>query len=330
MIKRIDVLFCGGPFQKEDLKKALSTSEDVEVSVYSTDENYDPSSIKIIVGYKVDKVLLDSLPNLKLVHVPFAGVDILDLSIFYGRNIYISNSHTNAKAVAEFAVSLLFSLVKKIPEFDRYMRKGVWKGRWERERLDDFMDRSVTILGFGAIGKEISKMLAPFGMHIRAIKRNIYEEDKKFLNILEGLGTQERLLEFLEKSDYLIVSLPLTRETHEIIGEKEMDALGRKGFIVNISRGKVINEEILFRRLKENRLRGAALDVWWVYPRRANPNPYPAHFPFWELDNVIMTPHTAGFTKNFVTLTLKETVEIIKNMANDILPSYIIDITREY
>ncbi len=319
-MEKIGVLILGGPFKKDELEKGFNTAfpEYKNVKFYDTKDNFNPQEIYLIIGYKITKELLDKFPNLKLVHVPFAGIDILNLDIVREKNIPVSNSHTNAKAVAEFAVSLYFSLVKEIPLLDKYMRKGIWKGRWEKTTLDDIYGRTITILGFGAIGKEIAHMLRPFGVKLYAVKRNIKPEDK--LSFLEDIGNTKRIIEFLEKSDSLIISLPLTKETENIIGEKELNALGR-GYLVNISRGKIINEAILFKYLQDNKLKGVALDVWWKYPKRENPETYPSQFPFWELENVIMTPHTAGVTPNFLSKAKEETVRIIKKIATGELPN---------
>lgn len=329
-MKKIGALLCGVPFSKDSLEREALDINDVKINFYDSNEEFDPDSIEIIIGYKIDNSLMDQLPNLKLVHVPFAGVDILDLSIFRGReHIYLSNSHVNSHAVSEYAVTLLFALVKRIPEFDRYMRKKIWKGRWMGDVLDGLRGKTLTILGFGAIGKEIAKRIKPFGINIKGIKREIKEEDKKYLSIVDELGKSEDLKRFLTISDYLIVSVPLTKQTIGIVGEEELDALGR-GYIVNISRGKVVDETALFSHLSDGRLMGAALDVWWIYPKGDMRDIYPAHLPFWDLDNVIMSPHTAGFTEDFIRESRKESISNVVKIAKGELPINLVNIGFEY
>ncbi len=323
----LGVLILKGPIKKEMFKS--SSFNGASVKFYTPDEDYDPSEIGLIIGYRINRELLWSLPNLKLIYIPFAGVDILDLSLIKERGVPLANSHTNARAVSEFAVTLLFSLVKKIPAFDRYMRKGIWKGRWEGDILDDLYGSTVTILGFGSIGKEIAHMLSPFGMDIFAIKRTLSGREREDYPFIKEFGTQDRLLEFLKLSNILIVSLPLTKETEGLIGREALDALGY-GYLVNISRGRIVDEEKLYRHLKEGKLKGAAIDVWWNYPKGKNLNVYPSKFPFWQLDNVVMTPHTAGVTYNFLDRIKDEAISLINGLIHGKLPDTLVDLDREY
>ncbi len=321
------VLILKGPIKKEMLESY--PFDGARVKFYTKDEDYNPADIKLIIGYRITKELLWSLPNLKLIYIPFAGVDILDLSLIRERGVPLANSHTNARAVSEFAITLLFSLVKKISELDRYMRKGIWKGRWEGDILDDLYGSTVTILGFGSIGKEIARMLDPFGMDIFAIKRSLDGTERKAYPWVKEFGTQDRLLEFLNLSDILIISLPLTKKTEGAISKEALDALGY-GYLVNISRGKIVDEEKLYIYLKEGKLKGAAIDVWWNYPKKGDLSVYPSKFPFWELDNVIMTPHTAGVTHSFLNGVKEEAISIVKNLIQGRMPDTLVDLNREY
>ncbi len=324
---KLGVLLCGGPFSDNDFHSFYYNN--TQINFYNTSQRYDSSEIKVIIGYRLTRELLQSLPNLALVHIPFAGVDILDLSMIKERGIPLSNSHTNAKAVAEFAVTLLFSLVKQIPKFDKDLRKGIWGGRWKKNILDDLYGSTVTILGFGSIGKEIAYMLKPFGIKVFAIKRSLRGDEEKYKDVVYEFGTKEDLIKFLGESDSLIISVPLTKDTEGMVNYHVLDALGN-GYLVNISRGGVVNEEDVFNYLKDKRLKGAALDVWWKYPKKGETVSYPSRFPFWELDNVIMTPHTAGVTHSFLEKTKEEIISILKDMTYNRLPKNLVDLSKEY
>ncbi len=324
---KLGVLMCGGPFSDNDFHSFYYN--DTQISFYNTSQEYDPSEIKVIIGYRLTRELLQSLPNLALVHIPFAGVDILDLSMIRERGIPLSNSHANAKAVAEFAVALFLSLVKNIPKFDKDLRGGIWGGRWKKNILDDLYGSTVTILGFGSIGREIAYMLRPFGLKVFAIKRTLTGDIEHYKDVVHRFGTKEDLIEFLKESDALIISIPLTKETEGMVNRHILDALGN-GYLVNISRGKIVNEEDLFNYLKDGKLKGAALDVWWKYPKRDNPDSYPSNYPFWELDNVIMTPHTAGVTHSFLEKAKEEIFSILKDMTYNKLPKSLVDLSKEY
>jgi len=125
------------------------------------------------------------------------------------------------------------------------------------------------------------------------VTRNPNAERKRQLELrwLRGL---EALPELFQQADFAVVAVPLNDQTRGLIETRELEALGRKGYLVNVSRGPVVEEEALYRALATGAIAGAGLDVWYRYPTNANELLLPASQPFWELDNVLMTPQSLG------------------------------------
>jgi phosphoglycerate dehydrogenase-like enzyme len=147
------------------------------------------------------------------------------------------------------------------------------------------------IVGLGAIGAELARIAAPFGFRVSAIRRR---PDQPRPDGLEDVWAPERLLDLLAQSDVVVVAAPHTLETKRLIGRREVAAMKRGAFLVNVARGKMIDDEAVVEALKDGRLGGAALDVFTSEPLD------PAS-PYWDLPNVIVTPHTSGSMQDYWT-----------------------------
>jgi phosphoglycerate dehydrogenase-like enzyme/ribonuclease HI len=252
--------------EKETIKKYLKEVEVVIGGTFSKEDLEQAKKLKLIqIPFAgVDK--LDQAKKLKLIQIPFAGVDKLDFSLYKNYpEIFICNIHANKFAVAEHAFALILALAKKIVTNDRDLRLGRWHGFSTKEPTIQLQGKSLGIIGIGSIGWEIAKIGNILGMKVFALKRKIEEKDLKKKNVLEFLGEKEDLEKVIKESDFIIVAVPLTRETKVLIGKKEMKLMKGK-YLINISRGVVIDEEALFISLKEGNLAGAAIDTWYQYP----------------------------------------------------------------
>ena len=147
-------------------------------------------------------------------------------------------------------------------------------------------------------------------MKVFALKREIEEKDLKKKNILEFLGEKKDLEKVIKESDFIVVTVPLTRETKGLFGEKELNLMKGK-YLINISRGVVIDEEALFKSLKEGNLAGAAIDTWYQYPTSKQKEISPSKYDFHKLDNIVMSPHTAGYTNKALEENIKSVFENI-------------------
>jgi phosphoglycerate dehydrogenase-like enzyme len=252
----------------------------------------------IIASNRVPIDLIESSLRLKMIQTFAAGVENIDFSAIKKRdNLVICNSHINAAEVAEYAITLLFAVAKNIIPNDRELRKGDWKFAFGGPSPNiEIRNKTCLIIGFGNIGSEIAKRLKGFDTLIYAANRSGMS---KHANLAEKLIKIDDVYTLLGKADFIMLSLPLTPDSEGLVNEEFLSRMKPRSILVNVSRGLIVEEKALFTALKENKIRGAGLDVWWRYPTewRGKGNP-PTDMPFQELDNLVASPHRAGYSEN--------------------------------
>jgi D-3-phosphoglycerate dehydrogenase len=270
--------------------------------------------VDIIVSTRLSVDVAKAAKKLKFLQKTGAGVDAMPFDVL-GKDVFIANtSGANPTPLAEGAVALVLSLAKKVVQRNRDFLKGRAGGRGTLLK-----GKKVAILGLGSIGLEVARMLQAFDMKILGLKRHPSKDLLENLN-LEFIGGPDELHYVLKESDFVVVTLPLTPETKGLIGEEELRQMKPTAYIVNVARANIIQEEPLYRALKQGRIAGAAIDVWWV-PHWWDPvwnpeNKPPSNFPFWELPNFIATPHMIGFTDSGWDVALKIIAENIMRVAS--------------
>lgn len=266
--------------------------------------------VEVLMAYQISQALLEKATKLKHIQVPWTGSERLDFDLLKQYpHISVSNSHSNSLAIAEHAVSLLLAATKRITYRDSCMRKGDWSPRYNDVHSYWLTGKTLGVIGYGAIGQKVATILKNgFGMQIFAIKR--YPKDIESEDQCDFIGGPDDLSYVLQKSDFILISLPLTKETKGLIGRDELKLMKDNVIIVNISRGAVVNEEAIYEHLKNNQSTVAALDVWYNYPKdRKDPTDVFQNFPFEELENVVMSPHSSfkiinrekSFTEDVIT-----------------------------
>lgn len=285
---------------------------------------------EILVKERITKNFLDHAPKLKHVQVPFTGSERIDFELLSGYpHITVSNTHSNSLTIAEHAVALLLDAAKQIGYRDRFMRDGDWSPRASRTMYSvPLVGQTASIIGYGAIGQKIAKMLKNgFDMKILAIKRN--PNDKHHDSICDFMGGMQDIPKVLQESDFVFIALPLTKETRDIISSKEFAVMKQGAIIVNIARGPIINEQALYEFLKANK-GYAGIDVWYNYPKGGSANISDSHeklyqnYPFHELDNIIMSPHSAFKVQDIGSKTSQDIIENLKLLAQGKTPINII------
>jgi len=237
----------------------------------------------VIFGSRVSKKIIDVSGKLKLIQTGGTGVDKVEVLAAAKKGVPICNAvGLNAVWVAEHTIALMLVLAKNITKLNDDLRKGIWY-QLSSQKLQG---KVLGIVGLGSIGIEIARRMKAFGMRIVAIKRHPSEELQKKLEI-EFLGGPLDLDYVLKESDFVVISVVLTPETRRIIGKREFDIMKRTAFLVNISRGEIIDESALIQALKDGRIAGAALDVF----EREPVSPVNSLL---KMDNVILTPHVGG------------------------------------
>lgn len=223
--------------------------------------------------------------KLKVISKFGVGVDNIDVKEATKRDIRVTNSpESNKNTVAEYTMGLIISLAKKLFLYDRELRKGNFNIRGNLSM--DLEGKVLGIIGAGSIGKLVAtKASKGFGMKVIEFKRNINElEESEYIEITDDL-------EYVFKhSDFISLHVPLTESTKNLIGEREFSLMKPEAFLINTARGEVVNNNALVEALLNNKIAGAAIDVYeGEVPSEDNP--------IFKLQNVIVTPHTAAHTE---------------------------------
>ena len=235
----------------------------------------------IIVGIeKFTKAVIQASKRLKILAKHGIGVDNIDVDAASAKGVVVTNAPgTNSDAVADLTIGLFLSLARSIPFADRSVKEG----KWPRMVGVQVNGKVLGIIGLGQIGKKVAKRALGFDMRVLA-----YDVFKDEAFAKKWGFTYVSLDEVLAESDFISIHVPISPSTRGLIGERELNLMKKGAFLVNISRGDIIDEEGLCRILKEKRIGGAALDVFAQEP--------PTGSPLLDLDNVIATPHMGGYS----------------------------------
>jgi phosphoglycerate dehydrogenase-like enzyme len=250
----------------------------------------------ILVDGRPSPEQLQVSPHLHTVIIPWAGIPREMNEILAGYpDIALHKLHHNAVTTAELAFALLLSAAKFIVPMDRSLRSGDWSPRYQTSPALLLSGKTALILGYGSIGRELARMCKGLGLTILATRRTPTAGKDEYADEIHPDTT---LPDLLPRAKALLICLPHTPETEGLIGPEELALLPQPAVLVNIGRGKIIQEAALYDALKNRSLHAAGLDVWYNYPKgdEARTNTPPANYPFHELDNVVMSPHRGGDT----------------------------------
>ena len=248
------------------------------------------STADVLVGPAFTQAMADAAPGLRLVQVAGAGTDRIEAG-----GVPVANTYHHEDSIAEYVVWALIALRRELPQADAALRQARWRSPVYEPSIDQpqtLQSSKVGFLGFGHIGRATWRVLQAFGAQAQAVTAS-GTTDAEGLN---WVGDTTQLPRLLDESDALVVSAPLTETTRGIIGSRELERLGRDGVLVNVARGPLVQEPALYDALRDHTIRGAALDVWYSYPSTGN-HGKPADAPFGDLENVLLTPHLSGITR---------------------------------
>lgn len=254
-----------------------------------------------------DRILppVDAVPNLKWVQIHYAGIDHVASNPLMqeGKITVTTMSGAISPQVAEHALMMLLALGHKMPELHTLQAKAEWPhDRWERLKPLELRNSTVGLVGYGSIGREIARLLQPLNVRILAAKRDAMHPANTDYE-LEGLGDPqgdlftrlypaEAVRSMVKECDFVVVCAPLTPATRGLIGEAELAAMKPSAYLVDVSRGGIVNHAALIAALQEKKIAGAALDV---FPEE----PLPANSPLWKLPNVLISPHISGISPHY-------------------------------
>jgi len=242
-------------------------------------------AIVSLLSDKIDAEVFDAAPRLKIVAQIAVGFDNIDVREATKRGIYVTNTpEVLTKTTADFAWALLMAVARRVVEADRYVRTGRWKVSWHPSMLlgRDVHGATMGIVGAGRIGYAVAKRAKGFNMKILyydVVPRPELEKELSAKNV--DLDT------LFKESDFISIHVPLTNQTYHMINEEKLRLMKKTAYLINNSRGAVIDEKALYRALKEEWIAGAGLDVFEREPTQLDN-------PLLKLDNVVLAPHISS------------------------------------
>ncbi len=236
---------------------------------------------EVMVGWNMPREAVQHAPRLRWIHSTAAGVDQLLYPEVLDREIMVTTSSGIHHSLVEHVLAVLLALTRRL---HIAMRNQI-QHRWERSQRimgDEIAGQTLGILGLGAIGTELATKAHALGMRVIGTKRTPAQ-----IPGVERVLPPAGLAEVLRAADAVVIALPLTPATRGLIGERELRAMKSTAVLINVGRGSIVQESALVQALREQWIAGAALDVFEV-------EPLPADSPFYEMENVIVTPHVSG------------------------------------
>jgi len=255
----------------------------------------------------IDSEIIEKGIKLKVISNYAVGFNNIDVNTATKKGIYVTNTPgILTETTADFTFALLLAISRRIVESDRYVRMGNWKYAWGPRMFlgSDVNGKTLGIIGLGRIGKALVKRAKGFDMKI------IYYDIDRDESFEKSYGVSfQSLKDLLKEADFVSVNVPLTQNTYHLIGEKEISLMKKTAFLVNTSRGAVIDENNLYTALKNKLIAGAALDVF-------EKEPIDPENPLLRLDNIIVTPHIASASietrKNMAIMAAKNLVAALR------------------
>jgi phosphoglycerate dehydrogenase-like enzyme len=289
-----------------------------------------------MVAYTIPKDLVKRAPRLRWLHCMAAGLDyILKTGMFDEANIILTNvSGASAAMIGEYILMsmLLYSHQHHISIRAQMRHEWTPISRFFNH-ADSLRGKTLGVIGYGAIGREAARLASAFAMQVIALKRDpqVHRDPRfSFPGVGDPEGTiptrwfgPEECTDLMALSDFIAVTLPVTSETRNFIGARELAAARPGAYLVNVGRGEVIEQKELIAALANGRLGGAGLDVMV-------PEPLPANNPLWDMENVILTPHTAGPNKRYQDDCIRIFIENLRRFASGREMINIVDVKRGY
>ena len=235
--------------------------------------------------------LIDRADKLRFIQSISAGTDQYDREALRTRGIRLASAQgINATAVAEHAMALMLALARQLPQARDNQARRRWRPMISdpAAREDEISGKTLLIVGLGRIGSTLARLARSFGMRVLAIKRN----PAAAADAADVVAGQDRLLELLAQADFVALTCPLTPATELLFGAAAFAAMKPAAFLVNVARGRVVDEPALIGALERGRIAGAALDCFWD-------EPLPVDSPLWTWPTVLITPHSAGETRRY-------------------------------
>jgi phosphoglycerate dehydrogenase-like enzyme len=274
------------------------------------------ANIDALVTMVLTREMARACARLKLVQVPGAGLDQIDRSAMPS-GTWLANVYGHETGIAEYVMGAMLALTRDFVRLDAALRRGEWHSQWATGVAappvwPELAGKTLGILGYGRLGQAVAKRARAFDMKICAARRDFRRSAEDDIAFLGGPAATD---DVIGRSDYVLISMPATAETTGLMDRRRFGLMKSAAFLINVARAEIVDEEALYEALAERSIAGAALDVWYRYPRAAGPVP-PASRPLNDLPNVLMTPHVSGWTEGMLDARVKLIAENIRWVAH--------------
>jgi len=242
---------------------------------------------------------LAGLPELKFIQVVSAGVDGVDFTTIPEHVVLAGNVGAYAAPIAEHVVAMSLALARRLPQRHAALAAGHFN---QRERLITLAGSVCAILGYGGIGTATATLMRALGARIHAVNSTGHTIDP-----VDFAGTLADLDQVLATADVVVIALPLTNKTRDLIGARELSLMKPAAILVNVARGAIINQQALYEHLRLNPQFMAGIDAWWHEPGRSAT--FRTDYPFFDLPNVLGSPHNSGIVPGVLTGAIRKAAE---------------------
>jgi phosphoglycerate dehydrogenase-like enzyme len=286
-----------GDLTNEQLRRIQAVSPRLQLSNRSSNPYQKPGSVdpevgdaEVLIAYHVYFDMAQA-PKLRWLHLSGDGADHLRGMPVMRSDVVITNTRVFATPISEYVFASILAWRYHFPKMrEQFQRQRIYpKNQWKEYLSEEVAGTTLAIIGHGSIGHRLARLAQAFDMHVIATRRSVEQPLRE-----DGVEVfpASALRAVLARADIAVICLPLTDETEGLIGESELRMLKPSAYLVAVGRGKVIDEQALVRALRENWIAGAGLDVFAQRPLAADS-------PFFDLPNVIMTPHMSGVSDGF-------------------------------
>ena len=273
----------------ERLREQFPQLEIVQHSSYEGIEEH-LIDAEVIFGFSLRPQQFTAARKLRWIHSPAAAVHQFMFPQLVNSDVILTNARdVHGPVVAEHVIALIFALAKQIPQAVRLQQKHIWGQEliWREHRPRELAGATLGLIGLGSIGRAVAQHAKALGMRVIAVREHPEKESVPNVELVLPSG---QLDDLLSQSDYVVLAVPVTPSTQGLLGSEQIARMKSGACLINVGRGPLIDEAALVKALRQHAIGGGALDVF-------EKEPLPANSPLWDLEHLLITPHTAGMTE---------------------------------
>lgn len=278
--------------------------------------NWAEAQICITYGGSINKEFLDKCPNLKWIQVFQSGVESIPVDELARRGIILTNMlGVHGIPMTEYVLGSILYFSRNFPKYLENQRQHIWD---RKELVGEAYSKVVGIFGAGTVGRSIAQALNVLGMTLFGMNTSGTMQPH-----FHKMYTMDQKMEMLQQCDFVILLLPLTDQTNHFMGELEFKVMKKEAYLINIGRGRLLDEEAFIQAITNNEIKGAALDVF-------QEEPLPQNSPLWDLNNVVLTPHMAAKSVKYLDRCIAQFIKNLDHFSSGITIHNQVNLSRGY